>query len=222
MTTNASAERLPQSISRYVTVNAGFILGTFLLVVIAAATGMAVLLARMPGEGWTNGLGRFADFSWVLIGVMLIGLAGSAGALIRLFVYRLASGGITAAPAHVRVLNGILLAVSVAAVLCSAFFLLFIMPRFVDLFKDFDIQLPGLTIFYLVFTNFITNPINLAISCVALAPLVVLFVMKEFLFKDKIAVYLLNGAVAFCTLAWLVFAYIAGLLPLISIISEVQ
>jgi hypothetical protein len=48
-----------------------------------------------------------------------------------------------------------------------------------------------------------------------LAPMAVIFVMKEFLLKDKVTAYLINAFVALCMLLWLVFAFITALQPFI-------
>ncbi|MHB0937684.1 MAG: hypothetical protein ACYC6A_14950 [Armatimonadota bacterium] len=231
MTISASTDRPPFNVSRSVNLNMFLIFATLAAAVVAMAvqllfdygTRQAISNPIIGASGWLAKLRFFSDLSWLLIVVMLIGLSGSAYTLIKLFVYRLSNARqTTISTVRVQMPSISLLIASFIVGILSLLSLLQLIPSFIDLFKDFDIRLPGLTIFYLSFINFITNPVNDNAVFVTLALFAVLFLVKEFLLKDKVTTYLINAFVALFILVWFVFLHIAALLPFTAILKRIM
>jgi len=227
MTISASTERPPYNISRSVTLNACFILCTvaFAVAVFAAECSFSsfqlkYLHSPPPAFNWATvyNYNRLFNLSWLLIALMLIGIVVSTATFISIVKQRWRN---SAVPVRVKRLGLVLLVVSFVLGILSLLFLALIMPWFYELCTTFELVAPDITRLYLSFSDIITNPIGIAFSSFVLAPLAIFFVAKEFRLKDMATVYLLNSFVAICILLWLVFAYMAALLPFIVIVSDV-
>jgi len=232
MTISASKERTPYNPSRAVTVNAFFIFATMVIAMAAAAAEVIFfskswqVAVRNPNAGasaWFADLQSFTTFSWGLVTVMLICLVGSILTLIWVLAGRMQSAGQNSVtPARVRTLGIIMLIPPIIVGLPVVFSQLMAAARMLEFVKDFDIQLPGPSMLYISFVSFLTNPINDIILLVALSPLVILFILKEFLLKDKVLTYLLNAFAAICWLVVIIFGYISVLLPFTAIINKLS
>lgn len=214
MTISTPTERPPYNPSRIVAVHAWFTLGTLILVVAAVVVEVSIeAFMRSPEVLGQRSLGTILLITLI---PMLTGITGAIVTLVWLFVKRLVSGR-AEAQGRVRTLSIVLLVASFILGLLSLLFLVFAIPRLMEILKDFEIQLPGVTMCYIVLSNLITNPINAIIVLFSLTVVAMLLILKEFLFKDKVAAYLLNAFVTLCLLVWLVFAYMAALLPFLPV-----
>ncbi|MHB9110974.1 MAG: hypothetical protein ACYDCO_28285, partial [Armatimonadota bacterium] len=227
MTISASTDQPPYNISRSLTLNACFIIGTvaFAVAVFAAECAFSsfqlkYLQSPPPAFNWATvyNYNRLFNLSWLLIALMLIGIVVSIATFISIVKQRRRD---SAVPVRVNRLGTALMVVSFFLGVLSLLFLALIMPQFYELCRTFELAAPDITRLYLSFSDIITNPIGIAFSSFVLAPLAIFFVAKEFRLKDIVTVYLLNSFVAICILLWLVFAYMAALLPFIVIVDDV-
>jgi len=226
MTINASTDRPSFNVSRSVSANACFLLGTAILATTVIATefyytALMQYLISLPRSAhmtvaeetalWAKSQ-FYSNCSWVLIGVMLFGIIGSIATLILVFINRRRDAVV---PIRVKRLGIVLLVVSFVLGVLSLLFLAMIMPLFYELFSTFELNMPDITRLYISFSEIITNPIGIAFSSFVLAPMAVIFILKEFRIKDTVNAYLINAFVALCMLIWLVIAFIAAMQPFI-------
>ena len=208
-----ATEKLP----RAMIFTTAFLVGTFTLMLVL------VVLQTLSSKNASLTVFKVVCIQSIIGAILLfLGLIVSAVMLIRQLLIHLSTPPyLHALPQQHQAPHIIMLIAAITAPMLTVLFLIDSI-KMISLFKNFDMMLPEPTQYTIHWANFHTNPINDIIISPVILIIFVLFMLKDFLLRNKALAHLLNAAVTYCWLIFFTFQYIALALPAIAIVDKMS